>query len=35
MRAHTIEVRSSHVMFISRANEVAKAIEAAAKTEVK
>jgi len=35
MGAHTIEVRSSHVMFISRANEVAKAIEAAAKTEVK
>ena len=35
MRAHTIEVRSSHVMFISRANEVAKAIEAAAKTEVR
>src|SRR5467141_3987589 len=35
MGAHTTEVRSSHVMFISHANEVAKAIEAAAKTEVK
>ncbi len=35
MGAHTTEVRSSHVMFISHANEVAKAIEEAAKTEVK
>jgi pimeloyl-ACP methyl ester carboxylesterase len=35
MGAHTSEVRSSHVMFISHANEVAKAIEEAAKTEVK
>src|SRR5712671_4111334 len=33
MGARTTEVRSSHVMFISHANEVAKAIEAAAKTE--
>jgi pimeloyl-ACP methyl ester carboxylesterase len=35
MGAHTTEVRSSHVMFISHANEVAKAIEEAAKAEVK
>jgi pimeloyl-ACP methyl ester carboxylesterase len=35
MGAHTTEVRSSHVMFISHANEVAKAIEDAAKAEVK
>jgi hypothetical protein len=35
MGAHTTEVRSSHVMFISHANQVAKAIEEAAKAEVK
>src|SRR4029077_7754889 len=32
MKAHTTEVRSSHVMFISRPSDVAKAIEDAAKS---